>query len=64
MKKEAMGLNEAIPAGKYAGQFFDHLGFEVLDEWYILSEFHGSEINSIPLELLQRLNVKRRTERG
>ncbi|MGQ9509518.1 MAG: flavodoxin family protein [Thermodesulfobacteriota bacterium] len=40
------GINEAIPAGKYVGQFFDHLGFQVLDEWYILSEFHGSEINS------------------
>lgn len=40
------GINEAIPAGKYAGQFFDHLGFQLLDEWYILSEFHGSEINS------------------
>lgn len=40
------GINEAIPAGKYAGQFFEHLGFQVLDEWYILSEFHGSEINS------------------
>ena len=23
-------------------QFFEHLGFTVLDEWYILSEFHGS----------------------
>jgi len=40
------GINEAIPAGKYAEQFFDHLGFQVLDEWYIVSEFHGSEINS------------------
>lgn len=40
------GIDEAIPAGKYAGQFFDHLGFQVVDEWYILSEFHGSEINS------------------
>jgi hypothetical protein len=40
------GINEAIPAGKYAGQFFDHLGFTVLDEWYTLSEFHGSEANS------------------
>lgn len=37
------GLNEAIPAGLYAGQFFEHLGFNVLDEWYILGEFHGSE---------------------
>jgi len=26
------GINEAIPAGKYAGQFFEHLGFTVLDE--------------------------------
>jgi flavodoxin len=37
------GVNEAIPAGKYTGQFFEHLGFTVLDEWYILSEFHGAE---------------------
>jgi flavorubredoxin len=36
------GLNEATPVGKYIGQFFEHLGFTVLDEWYILSEFHGS----------------------
>ena len=25
------------------GQFFDHIGFDVLDKWYILSEFIGSE---------------------
>ena len=37
------GLNEALPAGLYAGQFFEHLGFNVLDEWYVLGEFHGSE---------------------
>ncbi|MBN1629994.1 MAG: flavodoxin domain-containing protein [Thermoleophilia bacterium] len=37
------GIKEAIPAGKYAGQFFEHLGFTVLDEWYVLSEFHGNE---------------------
>ena len=36
------GLNEAIPVGKYVSQFFEHLGFTVLDEWYVLSEFHGS----------------------
>lgn len=28
------------------GQFFEHLGFTVYDEWYILSEFHGSEERS------------------
>jgi hypothetical protein len=40
------GINEAIPAGKYAGQFFEHLGFSVLDEWYVLGEYHGSEEKS------------------
>ncbi len=40
------GIREAVPAGKYVGQFFEHLGFLVVDEWYVLSEFHGSEENS------------------
>ena len=40
------GIREAIPAGKYVGQFFEHLGFTVLDEWYVLGEFHGSEAKS------------------
>lgn len=40
------GIREAIPAGKYVGQFFEHLGFGVVDEWYVLSEFHGSELES------------------
>jgi len=40
------GINEAIPAGKYVGQFFEHLGFTVLDEWYVLGEYHGSEERS------------------
>ena len=40
------GLNEATPVGKYVGQFFEHLGFTVLDECYVLSEFHGSEERS------------------
>jgi hypothetical protein len=37
------GLREATPAGQYAGQFFEHLGFDVLEEWYVVGEFHGSE---------------------
>jgi hypothetical protein len=37
------GIREAIPAGLYAGQFFEHLGFTVLDAWYVVGEFHGSE---------------------
>jgi hypothetical protein len=24
-------------------QFFEHIGFSVIDEWYVLSEFHGWE---------------------
>ncbi|HET6418936.1 MAG TPA: cupin domain-containing protein [Geobacteraceae bacterium] len=40
------GIREAIPAGLYAGQFFEHLGFTVLDEWYVAAEFHGSEAAS------------------
>jgi flavodoxin len=40
------GVNEAIPAGKYVGQLFEHIGFTILDEWYILGEFHGSEARS------------------
>ena len=40
------GLGEAIPAGKYLGQFLEHIGFDVLDEWYIVGEFHSSEENS------------------
>jgi hypothetical protein len=37
------GINEAVPAGKYAGQFFEHLGIRVVDEWYIVGEYHGDE---------------------
>jgi hypothetical protein len=41
------GLDEATPAGDYAGQFFDHIGFTVLDKWYVLSEFHGWEEGNV-----------------
>jgi hypothetical protein len=37
------GIDEATPAGKYAGQFFEHLGIRVVDEWYIVGEYHGNE---------------------
>ena len=40
------GIREAIPAGLYAGQFFEHLGFTVLGEWYVVGEYHGSEESS------------------
>lgn len=35
------GINEAIPTVKYMGQLFDHLGFEIIGEWYFVGEFHG-----------------------
>jgi flavodoxin len=35
------GTNEAVPAIKYMGQLFDHLGYEIIDEWFIAGEFHG-----------------------
>jgi hypothetical protein len=37
------GKREAVPAGLYAGQFLEHLGFAVLDEWYVVGEHHGSQ---------------------
>jgi hypothetical protein len=40
------GLDEATPVGKDMRQFFEHIGFNVIDEWYVLSEFHGSLENS------------------
>ena len=36
------GINEATPVGKVIGQYFEHLGFTVLDELYVLSEFVGT----------------------
>jgi len=35
-----IGLEEAIPAGKYLQQSLRHLGFET-EEWYVVGEFHN-----------------------
>jgi flavodoxin len=35
------GMDEATPAGKTMRQYFEHIGFTVLAEWYVLGEFHG-----------------------
>ena len=35
------GINEAVPAVKYLGQLFDHLGYEVVAEWYVVGEYSG-----------------------
>lgn len=41
------GVAEALPVGKYIRQFFAHLGFNILDEWYEVGEFHGWEKGSL-----------------
>jgi multimeric flavodoxin WrbA len=33
------GANEAIPAVKYLGQLFDHLGLEIVAEWYLIGQY-------------------------
>jgi len=40
------GIAEATPVGIDIGQYFEHVGFTVLAEWYVLCEFHGSIENS------------------
>jgi flavodoxin len=37
------GINEATTAGKYMAQFFEHIGFGVAHELYVVGEFHGWE---------------------
>jgi hypothetical protein len=33
------GVNEAVPTVKYMGQLFDHLGYDIVGEWYIVGEY-------------------------
>lgn len=33
------GINEAIPAVKFLGQLYDHLGYSIVGEWYIVGEY-------------------------
>lgn len=37
------GIDEATPAGKTMRQYFEHFGFNILGEWYVLGEFHGRD---------------------
>jgi flavorubredoxin len=48
------GLGEAVPAGKYIGQFFEHLGFNIVGELYILSQFN------VCLPGMENVNIKGR----
>jgi flavodoxin len=42
------GMSEATTAGKYMAQLFEHIGFDVADEWYVVGEFHnGREFNTM-----------------
>ena len=34
------GIREAVPMLKYVGQFLEHLGIPVVDEWAVVGEFH------------------------
>lgn len=36
-----VGVDEALPGGALLVQEFEHLGFKVKGEWYIVGEFHG-----------------------
>lgn len=36
------GIREATPALKYMGQFFEHTGIRVVDEWAAVGEFKGA----------------------
>jgi len=36
------GINEAYPTTQWMGQFFDHLGIEVMGSWHIVGAFHGN----------------------
>jgi hypothetical protein len=33
------GINEAIPAVKFMGQLYDHLGYTIVSEWYVVGEY-------------------------
>lgn len=41
------GANEAVPAVKYMGQLFDHLGYEVIAEWYVPGAFRGGNLQHL-----------------
>jgi flavodoxin len=37
------GIDEATPVGKTMRQYFEHFGFNIVGEWYIIGEFHDRE---------------------
>ncbi|MBW1952750.1 MAG: flavodoxin [Deltaproteobacteria bacterium] len=43
------GINEAIPAVKYMGQLFEHLGFDIVGEWYLVGEYHPDKYKEMSI---------------
>lgn len=41
------GIHEAVPAVKYMGQLFDHLGYTILDEWYVIGEYKTERLQDM-----------------
>jgi len=41
------GIHEAVPAVKYMGQLFDHLGYTILDEWYVIGEYRTERLQDM-----------------
>jgi hypothetical protein len=41
------GINEAVPAVKFIGQLFDHLGFTIVDEWYFIGDFKDEHMKKL-----------------
>jgi hypothetical protein len=44
------GANEAVPAVKYMGQLFDHLGFNVIAEWYIVGDYRAKNLAGLSVD--------------
>jgi flavorubredoxin len=43
------GIREAVPALKYMGQFLEHGGVRVVEEWAVVGEFHKPEQQALNL---------------
>ena len=41
------GINEAVPAVKFSGQLFDHLGFTIVDECYFIGDFKDEHMKKL-----------------
>ncbi len=41
------GVNEAVPAVKFMGQLFDHLGYAILAEWYVIGEYKTERLRQM-----------------